>query len=838
MKKYRLLSAAAISLLLFTLLSAPLTAVTAAAAPVSMPGGSGMPEQPDTVASSSDAEPADGDEDGEKQDTGGSSQDTDSESNIGGKDDADGGNMFEDKEEDIALSEDELLPASPSSLLLPAQNDEAEYSFCGYDFYYAERPLELEFGYEFDEYNRPPETVDLYLDGPDGHIDDYFTLNVEWDLSDVDFSRPGSYLVTGSLDTDDFPYPLDWEQVPSPSFTLKIEMGGILSFQPRNDSDILYLDFIMNGEPFALPERMLTLYESRDGGENWYDITPSSRVRVSKTGIVITGMHKDAILQAIGLNLGGFYGTNSDFVKVNVDAGNVISSVSVISSDGLRWDTPRDNWHDYTFSESDGPFRILRYTAGSHQQIPLETIVIKDRPETLRRDFFSSVNVFYGDQPDGFWSKKLDRPIPVQWDWDSVDCSLIGDIVIYGTFSGETMEQYGSLLDFESMPVPALTVSVISDALVDDFIMEADWNRLLKNQTVYFDFYKGYSDELQFEELSGLTVWCSYDSGLNWYDITGLSNVKLGQTSLSVSQLKNSLLRRQGYSFQVEQKNRSDITPFSTALTIEHQPTGVNIGHPSGGDRGGGKRWSKPPEGLFEGDVTDSPDIKPEPPGTEPEPPVIAPEPDEPSGGEPPVTGPGDADEGDHNGGGNDSGNGNGSGNSSGGGNNGNDGNSNNGNGNNGNTSNGNNGNGDNGNTSNADNSNASSGDNGNTSGNGSGEETDGIGETGPGTVLPDPLPFAAARDAGLSLSKQEVSKNRSAAKPSDVKHSQGAVKPQAQSTPKAAASQTAATVSELPETVSPGSGTIDTFTVFRQLIGLGALILGGLAGYWMIRRR
>ena len=92
------------------------------------------------------------------------------------------------------------------------------------------------------------------------------------------------------------------------------------------------------------------------------------------------------------------------------------------------------------------------------------------------------------------------------------------------------MEQYGSLLDFESMPVLALTVSVISDALVDDFIMEADWNRLLKNQTVYFDFYKGYSDELQFEELSGLTVWCSYDSGLNWYDITGLSNVKLGQT--------------------------------------------------------------------------------------------------------------------------------------------------------------------------------------------------------------------------------------------------------------------------------------------------------------------
>lgn len=815
MKKYRLISAAAISLLLFNLLTAPLTAMAV------VPGTAGITERPDTAASSSEAEPDNGWEDGfgqehDKNEYGEGSI----TAGTGGSTDS-GGSYDADDEEDTEVLEDELLPASPSSLLLPAQNDEAEYSFCGYDFYYADRPLELEFGYEFDEYNRPPETVDLYLDGPDGHIDDYFTLNVEWDLSDVDFSRPGSYLVTGSLDTDDLPYPLDWEQVPPPSFTLKIEMGGILSFQPRNDSDILYLDFIMNGEPFALPERMLTLYESRDGGENWYDITPSSRVRVSKTGIVITGMHKDAILQAIGLNLGGFCGTNSDFVKVNVDAGNVISSVSVISSDGLRWDTPRDNWHDYTFSESDGPFRILRYTAGSHQQIPLETTVIKDRPETLRRDFFSSVNVFYGDRPNGFWSKKLDRPVPVQWDWDAVDCSLVGDTVIYGTFSGETMEQYGALLDFESMPVPALTVSVISDALVDDFIMEADWNRLLKNQTVYFDFYKGYSDELQFEELSGLTVWCSYDAGLNWYDITGLSNVKLGQTSLSVSQLKNSLLRRQGYSFQVEQKNRSDITPFSTALTIEHQPTGVNIGYPSGGDRGGGKRWSKPPEGLFEGDVTDSPDIKPEPPGTEPEPPVIAPEPDEPSGGEPPGTGPGDADEGNHNGGGNDSGDGNGSsGNSSNGGNN-------------GNTSSA--GSGNNGNTSGDNNGNTSSGDN---SGNGSGEEADRTGETGPGTVRPDPLPFSAARDAGLSLSKQEISKNRSDAKPSGVKHSQGAVKRQAQSTPKAAASQTAATVSELPETVSPGSGTIDTFTVFRQLIGLGALILGGLAGYWMIRRR
>ena len=219
--------------------------------------------------------------------------------------------------------------------------------------------------------------------------------------------------------------------------------------------------------------------------------------------------------------------------------------------------------------------------------------------------------------------------------------------------------------------------------------------------------------------------------------------------------------------------------------------------------------------------MTDSPDIKPEPPGTEPEPPVIAPEPDEPSGGEPPGTGPGDADEGNHNGGGNDSGDGNGSsGNSSNGGNN-------------GNTSSA--GSGNNGNTSGGNNGNTSSGDN---SGNGSGEEADRTGETGPGTVRPDPLPFSAARDAGLSLSKQEISKNRSDAKPSGVKHSQGAVKRQAQSTPKAAASQTAATVNELPETVSPGSGTIDTFTVFRQLIGLGALILGGLAGYWMIRRR
>ena len=222
MKKYRLISAAAISLLLFNLLTAPLTAMAV------VPGTAGITERPDTAASSSEAEPDNGEEDGfgqehDKNESGEGSI----TAGTGGSTD-NGGSYDADDEEDTEVLEDELLPASPSSLLLPAQNNEAEYSFCGYDFYYADRPLELEFGYEFDEYNRPPETVDLYLDGPDGHIDDYFTLNVKWDLSDVDFSRPGSYLVTGSLDTDDFPYPLDWEQVPSPSFTLKIEMGGIL----------------------------------------------------------------------------------------------------------------------------------------------------------------------------------------------------------------------------------------------------------------------------------------------------------------------------------------------------------------------------------------------------------------------------------------------------------------------------------------------------------------------------------------------------------------------------------------------------------------------------------
>ena len=162
MKKYRLISAAAISLLLFNLLTAPLTAMAV------VPGTAGITERPDTAASSSEAEPDNGEEDGfgqehDKNESGEGSI----TAGTGGSTD-NGGSYDADDEEDTEVLEDELLPASPSSLLLPAQNNEAEYSFCGYDFYYADRPLELEFGYEFDEYNRPPETVDLYLDGPEG----------------------------------------------------------------------------------------------------------------------------------------------------------------------------------------------------------------------------------------------------------------------------------------------------------------------------------------------------------------------------------------------------------------------------------------------------------------------------------------------------------------------------------------------------------------------------------------------------------------------------------------------------------------------------------------------
>ena len=58
MKKYRLISAAAISLLLFNLLTAPLTAMAV------VPGTAGITERPDTAASSSEAEPDNGGEDG------------------------------------------------------------------------------------------------------------------------------------------------------------------------------------------------------------------------------------------------------------------------------------------------------------------------------------------------------------------------------------------------------------------------------------------------------------------------------------------------------------------------------------------------------------------------------------------------------------------------------------------------------------------------------------------------------------------------------------------------------------------------------------------------------
>lgn len=518
------------------------------------------------------------------------------------------------------------------------QTEDEAYTFCGYYFRYSDSPLELELGDEFDEsLYLIPDTVELYLDGPNGHMEDSFTLNVEWDLSGVDFKKTGSYTVLGRLDKDGFPLPLDWEQVPPPAFTLNILPGGILSFQAYASGDTLVLRYRMNGEPITLSNRILSFYESRDGGDNWYDVSPSSRVQLSETQITVTGIRSDSLYQAVGLNLGGYYLGNSDIVEVAAADGE-IRSVDILPSGGRKggdsWNTAAGSlWHPYSFSAEDGPFQILSYKTGNRQLMPLKAQIPKGSPEMLDRDFFSTITVIYGDRSNGGWNERL--LLPVQWDWsaaDTIDWNQVGDTVIHGTFAQDTMAENAGLLDFEHMPELTLTVSVISAET--PFILTEDWDTPFQNQTVLFQFYDDSYENLVFEDLSGLTVWCSGDGGLNWYDITGLSNVRLEGSSLSVSGLKNSILKDLGYSFEVEQCNRSDMGPYSTSLTVSHDIWGIDFSPPASGERGGGKRWPKPPEGLFDGTgpvppITDSepPIIAPEPPGADPVPPITGPEP-------------------------------------------------------------------------------------------------------------------------------------------------------------------------------------------------------------------
>ena len=75
-----------------------------------------------------------------------------------------------------------------------------------------------------------------------------------------------------------------------------------------------------------------------------------------------------------------------------------------------------------------------------------------------------------------------------------------------------------------------------------------------------------------------------------------------------------------GYSFQIEQAEASDLERYSAYVTVTHNAATGRFEYSTdiGGDRGGGKRFEKPPEGLFDkNDEGDRPDSNPTEPTTE-----------------------------------------------------------------------------------------------------------------------------------------------------------------------------------------------------------------------------
>lgn len=129
----------------------------------------------------------------------------------------------------------------------------------------------------------------------------------------------------------------------------------------------------------------------------------------------------------------------------------------------------------------------------------------------------------------------------------------------------------------------------------------------------FFSTPDGYNSPLIFDNIAGLTVWCSIDLGENWYDITDAANVDLYGSSLSVSYLKETILRDSGYSFQIEQASLPEYEPYSAPITVYcDDKMGVSLGTDIGGDRGGGRRHEKPSEGLFGNSDKDDSDEKSE----------------------------------------------------------------------------------------------------------------------------------------------------------------------------------------------------------------------------------
>lgn len=518
-----------------------------------------------------------------------------------------------------------------SLISIPEQAEEG-YTFCGYDFFPYDGVIELEMGAFDDLSGRLGDTVDLYVDGPDGHVSEPVCLDVEWDYTAVDFDREGEYTVSGVLDTAPCPYELDWDNLEPPSFTLRIVRHWTISFQPRMDGNKLILNYLRDGASVSLPMYSFSLYESRDNGATWNNISESMRVRVTEHQASITGVNPGCMYQLTEFYSYNFCFENSDIAAVAADGG--VLKADVIPSGGRQggdsWGPDQGStWNDEPVVE--GLYPILGYKTNSWYSMDLDLQVVTGDDEWLNRDFYNKIRVYYGNSSEKPWQNYT--VLDVNWDWtpvDNIDWSQTGDTVVYGAFPQSVIDENSGVLDFEHMPKLSFTISIRDR--VSSFMLYPVEEILYENQTAKFEFCTEYDEPLFFEDTSRLTVWCSVDGSETWYNITDEPNVKLAGNTLSVSGLKPEYLRAKGYTIQVEQDVLADTETYSTGLCVIHNTSGIRFGPDISGERGGGKRQEKPPEGLFDlpgSGNNDQPD-NPEPPTEEPgpEPPTKAPAPE------------------------------------------------------------------------------------------------------------------------------------------------------------------------------------------------------------------
>lgn len=524
------------------------------------------------------------------------------------------------------------------SLISVPEQAEGDYTFCGYDFFPYDGVIELEMGAFDDLSGRLGDTVELYVDGPDGHVSEPVRLDVEWDYTAVDFDREGEYTVSGVLDTAPCPYELDWDNLEPPSFTLRIVRRWTISFHPRMDGNKLILNYLRDGASVPLPMYSFSLCESRDNGTTWNNISESMRVRITEQQASITGANPGCMYQLTEFYSYNFCFENSDIVAVAADGEGL--KANVIPSGGRQggdsWGPDQGSaWNDEPVVE--GLYPILGYKTNSWYSMDLDLQVVTGDDERLNRDFYNKIRVYYGNSSEKPWQNYT--VLDVNWDWtpvDNLDWNQTGDTVVYGAFPESVIAENSGMLDFEHMPELSFTISIRD--LVNSFMLYPVEEILYENQTAKFEFCTEYDEPLIFEDTSRLTVWCSVDGSETWYNITDEPNVELHGDTLSVSGLKPEYLRAKGYTIQMEQDVLADTETYSTGLYVIHNTSGLKFGPDISGERGGGKRQEKPPEGLFDlsgggnNNEPDQPD-SPEPPTEEPtpEPPTEAPTPELPT---------------------------------------------------------------------------------------------------------------------------------------------------------------------------------------------------------------